>query len=619
MVELLTGAGAIQVIARRGYLRAKCITSAITLSLALTVVDGQTAQLAGQTAEVSARDVPLTFRTKVNLVSVPVVVRDAQGRAISGLSREDFQVLDSGKPQTISRFAIQKFGADQTPSPGAPAAAPESQPSPAAPAPPERYIAYVFDDVNTTANDLSQAREAAMRHILTSLRPVERAAVYTTSGQGGVDFTADRDKLRQALLAIRPQNPITNSHSCPPMTIYHALAISKNDVQALGAAIGDYKVCGPPMPPGEDAEILAETRARNTARESLALADRNISTVFANLDGIVKKLSMMAGLRTIVLVSSGFLVLDDRRQEESAVLERAVRAGVVVNSLDARALFALAPGLDASAHTFDSEIGDLPPIGSFLRTGLSADDLKWLGNGGSSLLVKNQMARTEALANRDVMAEIAANTGGRFFENSNDLRGGFDRLAAAPEYVYVLGFAPQDLKLDGRYHSLKVTLRNSKGFTLEARRGYYAPRYGNDPAERIKAEIEEAFFSRTEAADIPVSVQTQFFKTGDYEATVSVAARIDVRHLPFKKEAERNRDELTVVAGLFDADGNYVKGTQKVVDLNLRGETLAGRLQQGITVRNTFDVPPGTYFVRFVVRDSQGQSLSAHSGSVEVP
>ena len=54
------------------------------------------------------------------------------------------------------------------------------------------------------------------------------------------------------------------------------------------------------------------------------------------------------------------------------------------------------------------------------------------------------MARTEALAKRDVMAEVAANTGGRFFENSNDLRGGFERLAAAPEYVYVLGFSPRN-------------------------------------------------------------------------------------------------------------------------------------------------------------------------------
>ena len=81
----------------------------------------------------------------------------------------------------------------------------------------------------------------------------------------------------------------------------------------------------------------------------------------------------------------------------------------------------------------------------------------------------------------------AANTGGRFFENSNDLQGAYERLASAPEYIYVLGFEPQNLKLDGKYHSLKVTLRSAKGIVLEARRGYYAPRSLTDPERRDPA------------------------------------------------------------------------------------------------------------------------------------
>jgi hypothetical protein len=241
------------------------------------------------------------------------------------------------------------------------------------------------------------------------------------------------------------------------------------------------------------------------------------------------------------------------------------------------------------------------------------------GSGGcSTLTIKQQAARDEAFANRDVMAEIAANTGGRFFENSNDLLKGFERLATAPEYIYVLGFAPQDLKLDGRYHTLKVSLHNGTGLTLDARRGYYAPRYAKDPAERSKEEIAEAFFSRAETADIPVVIQTQFFKTSDYEATLSVSAKIDVRQLQFRKEADRNRNDLTVVAGLFDSDGNYVTGTQKVLEMRLREETLHGRLASGITVKNTFTVAPGTYFVRLVVRDSEGQTMGARSAPVEI-
>ncbi len=589
----------------------------------------QTKAPSGQTAEVTARDVPLTtFKTKVNLVSIPVVARDSRGRAVGNLSREDFELLDNGKPQTISRFSVEKFGEKEqtlevptlptlprTAGPTAsinstrPTAPQMSQaaelPQPALPIQPERFVAYVFDDVNTRPGDLARVKEAGYQHMITSLRPTERAAVYTTSGQGGTDFTNDLGRLRKALSNITPQPEITRSSDCPPMTIYQAEAISKDDVMALGAAMADFISCG-------GTSDNAEWRSRNAARETLALADRNIRTVLGTLDGVVKKLSVMAGRRTLLLVSSGFLMLDDRRPDELALLERAVKAGVVVNSLDARALWALAPGLDASSHTTDSQIDALPTPGAPLTGGSS-------GSGGSSLLVKQQMARAEAFASRDVMAEVAANTGGRFFENSNDLRGAYERLASAPEYMYVLGFEPQNLKLDGKYHTLKVSLRNGKGIRLEARRGYYAPRTLTDPGQQAKADVQEAFFSRSEARDIPVVIQTQVNKTSGRDGQVSVVARIDVRQLPFRKEAGVNRDDVTLVVGLFDSDGNYVKGTQKILELRLRDETLQGRASQGLVIRNSFNAPPGTYLVRLVAHDSEGQNLTSQSESVTIP
>ena len=293
---------------RRGRF-ARCFAQA-ALALALAPVYAQSPQPSAQ-AEVSTHEAPLTFKTKVNLVSIPVVVRDAKGRAVGNLSRDDFQITDNGKRQAISRFSIERFGEKEPAAPEAPAMqtrsatgtlvpsqpaidstrprAPQLSQSQTAepaqpPATPERFVAYVFDDVNTKANDLAQAREAAYQHMITSLRPTERAAVYTTSGQGGADFTDDRDKLRKAMRAIRPQNPITQSSDCPPMTVYQAERISKDDVEALGAAMADIQTCSiQDQATGEE-----EWKARNAARAVLAIADRNIITVLAGLDGIVK-------------------------------------------------------------------------------------------------------------------------------------------------------------------------------------------------------------------------------------------------------------------------------------------------------------------------------------------
>jgi hypothetical protein len=116
-----------------------------------------------------------------------------------------------------------------------------------------------------------------------------------------------------------------------------------------------------------------------------------------------------------------------------------------------------------------------------------------------------------------------------------------------------------------------------------------------------------------------VELHTQFFKSSDVNAKLSVLARIDVRQLRFRKADGRNLDILTVASGLFDRNGNYVTGMEKTVDMHLRDETLAVKLNSGITVRSGFDVAPGSYFVRVVVRDAEGQKMAALNGAVEIP
>jgi len=531
-------------------------------------------------AEIQTQSAPVTFSSRVNLVSVPVVVRNPSGHAVGGLDRQDFQLLDDGKPQIVSRFSIEKFGEiTQTIQPAAPAAAPMAVP--------ERYVAYLFDDAHMSFDHLSAARAAAWRRISSSPNPAERIAVYTTTGMTALDFTSDRDKIHQTLDAIKPQNAIIQtSVDCPPLTIYTAdLLWNHKDPQVYADAEADVPVCTHQPMSADEADFVAE----NAAKMILALADRYIRESLDTLDILLRKMSMMAGQRTVVMVSDGFFMLDDRRIDEEYEFQRALQSNVVINTLDARAL-ATSPGMDASTRT------------------LNAD----------TLTDRQVWASQEALADRAVLAETAANTGGTFVEG-NDLDGGFARAAEAPEFIYILGFNPDNLKSDGKYHHLKVEVRNAKGAAIEARRGYYAPRYSEDSAERAKEEIEEAFFSRDEIHDIPLLMQTQFFKSSDYKATVSVAAKVDIRQIQFRKDGDRNRNDLVVVSGLFDQDGNFVTGTQKTVQLRLLDATLQSRLSEGLTVKTTFDVTPGNYVVRLVVRDSEGRMMSSQNGAIEIP
>jgi hypothetical protein len=192
-------------------------------------------------------------------------------------------------------------------------------------------------------------------------------------------------------------------------------------------------------------------------------------------------------------------------------------------------------------------------------------------------------------------------------------------LAGRPEYVYVLGFSPDNLKNDGSYHGLKVKLKQDAKFEIEARRGYWAPSRAVDAAEAAREELKETLFSRDEIADIPVDLHAEFFKPTAGKAEISVVARLDAKALKFRKADERNNDTLTVVTGLFDQNGNYISGIERVVEMRLKDKSLQVLEGSGISVEQSFSVPPGRYIVRVVVKDSEGHTTAARNTGIEVP
>jgi hypothetical protein len=100
---------------------------------------------------------------------------------------------------------------------------------------------------------------------------------------------------------------------------------------------------------------------------------------------------------------------------------------------------------------------------------------------------------------------------------------------------------------------------------------------------------------------------------------LSVLAKVDLHALPFRKTDGRNLDTLTIVTGLFDRNGNLLKGTTKTVDLHVLDELFEARLAAGLAAKTSFDVASGKYILRLVVRDSEGQSMSARNSVVDIP
>jgi hypothetical protein len=192
-------------------------------------------------------------------------------------------------------------------------------------------------------------------------------------------------------------------------------------------------------------------------------------------------------------------------------------------------------------------------------------------------------------------------------------------VASAPDAYYFLAFVPSNLKFDGHFHSLKVTLATKDKFAIQARRGYFAPLHGETPEEVAKRDIDDAIFSQEVRHGLAVGLQTQYYKTGATDAKLAVLAHVDLMHVRFTKTDGRNQDALTVVAAVFDRDGNFVTGKEEVVSMKLRDETYQRLSRSGVTVKTSFDLKPGDYVVRLVVRDSNAAALSAENGVVEIP
>jgi VWFA-related protein len=386
-----------------------------------------------------------TLHVNVNSLLVPVVVRDGHGRIVGDLNKQDFEVFDNDKPRPISAFTVERHAtpemattAGQQPAAHADAA-PQAQPAS------RRFLVFLFDDFHLSTEDLAQAQKAAVKALDGTLTASDEAAVVSLSGKTNTGFTLDHVKLKDAIMSLRPMNVYRVSASdCPHITYYQAdLMENKRDGPAEADAIAQVFACNPAMDRQRDVEV-AQRLAHSAAMQALNLGNQDIRVTYAAIGSYVHAMAALPGERILVLVSPGFLgVEQEALAGVSKAIDIAVQSNVAISALDARGVYVT--NIGASENVVGS-----PPYQGELR-------------------------RAAALREEQSMGELADGTGGVFFHGSNDLGAGFKQVTAAPEVVYLLELSLDGVKADGTDHRLKVKVHR-KGVQIEARRGYFMPK-----------------------------------------------------------------------------------------------------------------------------------------------
>ena len=519
---------------------------------------------------------PVTFRVEVNYVEVDAIVTDAQGRTVSNLTADDFELFEDRRPQKVSAFSLVNIPQESVMRPlySPTAIEPDVQTNTAGEG---RLYLFVIDTLHTSPFNALKVRAAARQFVERYFAANDLAAVVFTGGQA--KDTQDFTSSKRLLLA----------------------AIDK----ASGTKFST------PVQPGPMAradEFEREMHARNSMDRIRALAE-----FMANVRGRRKAMLLFGeGLEydfsDMFTNTTASGVLENIRDAIGA----AARANVAIYAIDPRGLENV--GADAAqgavpsapGNPGDAASGDTPAAASSLTT------VDMLNASARSLRVS-----------QDSLRMISDETGGFAVVNQNGFVNAFERIVEDNSTYYVLGYYPTNDRRDGRFRSISVRLKRP-GLTVRARRGYVAPR-GRVPAppavtttDPILASADRAIASPIPIPGIPLQITAAPFRGEGSNASVAIAVELGMQDIQLTESGGTLNGNLQMAYMATDAEGKERGNASHALTLNMRPETAQRGRERGFRVLSQIDLPPGRHQVRVGVGEAGGRSGSviAH---IDVP
>jgi VWFA-related protein len=387
------------------------------------------------------------FRSGIQIVEVDARVFDRNGRFVTGLTAEDFELLEDGVAQQIQAlYWVDGPSAVLMPLPSAEAAAPEASPSSAtgtsSPEATARHTWIFFFDLNhlTPGAGFDRARKAVEDFLRDRFREGDIAGVVAGGRMVNNRMTSERDELVQAVKSVKPLSDrrslqIELTREFPRLLDEaEALRIARNDREALARAV--QRACSDD--PSSYTCERAEAMVREKAARMATLIHRATADTMSALNGLAGGLARIPGPKTLVFLSDGFVV-DRVETTLRSIVGQTTRAGARVYAIDVRGL----------------------------NRGRGAGIIDQFGVDDEA----GPVTRFDELA--DAPNSLAVDTGGIMIRNENNIGRALDRIAEDSGRYYVLAYAPPNQQFDGGFRTIQVRVKRD-GLRVRARRGYLA-------------------------------------------------------------------------------------------------------------------------------------------------
>ena len=506
---------------------------------------------------------PVTFRVEVNYVEVDALVTDADGKPITNLTKDDFELFEDGKKQDVATFALVNIPIERAERPlfASGPVQPDVQTNDHIEG---RIYLLVLDDLHTDVTRSPRVKAAATRFIENNFGTNDLAAVVFTGRSGdGQDFTNNPRLLVNAI----------NKFSGRKL---RSATLTRIEGARVDPATQQ-------LAPGDDIDQMDRAfRARQMANNVRKLAE------------------FMAGVhgrrKSMLLIGEGV---------DYDIYEAVGQLGSTASSvlLDTHDAIAAATRGNVTIYTIDPR-GLMNAEGDLIEVAGTVGD-------ADSRSIANEMRLSQ-----DSLRVLADSTGGFAAVNRNDLNGAFDRIVSENSSYYMLGFYSTNDRRNGRYRKLEVRVKRP-GLRVRNRTGYYEargrapsqPNASNSPTA-LPVAVTEALGSPLPMAGVPMKVFAAPYKGQAPNAAVALVFEIDIRNFDFVQNGGTFNEQVDVAFTSVNTQGKVFPGERQTATLTLKPDTYERAKARGLRVLSQANLPPGRYQIRVAAGSKSGKAGS---------